>query len=178
MNHNTHYFLYSSLELYKIYNIYNTFDNTDVINNKIGPYVIMDKKLDLENIDCSKVLKFSLDGEVYDAKVVSVYDGDTVNAVFLFNNKLNKWACRLDGLDTPELRTSDEKEKEVAIMVRDKLREKILNKVVKLECKKFDKFGRLLVDIYYNDLKINDWLIENKYAVKYSGGKKKEWNFE
>lgn len=134
--------------------------------------------IDLNTIDCSKVKKFSLEGKEYDAKIVSVYDGDTVNAVFYFNNDLHRWSCRLDGIDTPELRTTNDKEKEMGVMVRNELRKKILNKVVKLKCKEFDKYGRLLVDIYYNDININEWLIDNKYAVKYTGGKRQEWKFE
>lgn len=134
--------------------------------------------IDLNNIDCSKVKRFSLNGHSYDAKIVSVYDGDTVTAVFYFNNDLYKWSCRLYGIDTPELRTSNQKEKEMGLIVRNELRKLILDKVVKLECKEFDKYGRLLVDIIYNDIKVNDWLIHNKYAIKYSGGKKEEWNFE
>ena len=59
--------------------------------------------------------------------------------------------------------------------MRDCLREKILNKIVTIECKDFDKYGRLLVEIFYEDININNWLIENNYAKKYYGGKKTEW---
>lgn len=134
--------------------------------------------IDLDKTDCTKVPKFSLKDKKYDAKIVSVYDGDTVNAVFEFSGELYKWSCRLDGIDTPEIRTSNPKEKEFAIKVRDILRNKILDKIVKLECKEFDKYGRLLVDIYYKDEYINNWLIDNNYAYKYDGGSKKEWVFE
>lgn len=137
----------------------------------------MEKK-DLSKIDCSNVQKFSLNEKEYEAKIVSVYDGDTVNAVFYYNDNLYKWSCRLDGIDTPELKTGNEKEKEMGLKVRDELRKMILDKIVKIKCKEFDKYGRLLVDIFYNDIKINDWLLENKYAVKYTGGKKNEWTFE
>ena len=46
-------------------------------------------------------------------KVVSVYDGDTIKVVFLLGNKLYKWNCRLDRVDTPELRTRNDLEKEL-----------------------------------------------------------------
>ena len=72
-----------------------------------------------------KVPEFSLKNEVKKAKVVSVYDGDTIRVVFPILNKLYKWNCRITGVDTPELRTRDELEKKYGYEVRDKLRDKI-----------------------------------------------------
>ena len=114
-------------------------------------------------------------------KVVQVYDGDTCKIVIPFKHDLFKWNCRLTGLDTPELRTKNLKEKECGYYVRDKLRDKILNKVITVHCHEFDKYGRLLVTLYENpsDSKsINDWLIENHYAYKYDGGTKEiiDWD--
>jgi endonuclease YncB( thermonuclease family) len=111
--------------------------------------------------------KFSLEDEIIDGKVISVYDGDTVSIVLNLplNNKLFKWNCRLARVDTPELRTKNKKEKEFGYEVRNKLREKILNNVLSVKCLEFDKYGRLLVELNTkDDLKenINDWLI-NKY---------------
>jgi endonuclease YncB( thermonuclease family) len=134
--------------------------------------------IDLNTVDCSKIEKFSLNEYVTDAKVVKIYDGDTIHAVFEFNNKLYKWVCRLDGIDTPEIKSKNSKEKEAAIKTRDYLREKILDKIVELKCKEFDKYGRLLVDVYHNNVFINDLLITEKYAKKYNGGTKEEWEFE
>ena len=65
--------------------------------------------------------------------------------------------------------------KKNAIYVRDRLKDKILNQVVKVNCGKFDKYGRLLVTIYFNEKNINKWLINKKYAFKYDGGTKKSW---
>lgn len=133
----------------------------------------MDIKIDWSNINNSTPL-FNLHGEK-EAKIVDVYDGDTVKAVFELNNKLYKWTCRLCSINTPEIRTKDLEEKEAGLKVRDILREKILNKVVKLECKEFDKYGRVLVNIYLEDELINKWLIENDHAFEYNGGSKKCW---
>ena len=69
------------------------------------------------------------------------------------------------------------KEKELGISVRDKLREKILNKVVKIKCGDFDKYGRLLVEVITDEGEnIKEWLINNKYAFAYDGGTKKKWS--
>jgi len=124
----------------------------------------------------NSVKELSLDGELKLAKVVSVYDGDTIRIVFPLNNKLYKWNCRLCRIDTPELRTKNILEKKYGFQVRDKLRERILNKLVNIKCGKFDKYGRLLIEIYLQEESINQWLIDNKYAFEYDGGTKKDWN--
>tara|TARA_Y100000389_G_C17471074_1_gene530979 strand:+ start:9188 stop:9622 length:435 start_codon:yes stop_codon:yes gene_type:complete len=123
------------------------------------------------------VPEFSLKGTTKEAKIVSVYDGDSCKVVFPLQEKLYKWTCRLAGIDTPELRTRNKLEKAHGLLVRDKLREKILNKVVTLKCFEFDKYGRLLISIYCDDdkLSVNQWLIDNDYALKYDGGTKKDW---
>ena len=125
-----------------------------------------------------KVPEFSLKNEVKKAKVVSVYDGDTIRVVFPILNKLYKWNCRITGVDTPELRTRDELEKKYGYEVRDKLRDKILDKVVTVKCGDFDKYGRLLIDIYCDNetRSVSNWLIDNKYAFAYNGGTKQKWS--
>ena len=82
----------------------------------------------------------------------------------------------MTGVDTPELRTLCKVEKKFGYEVRDYLREKILNKVVTLHCGDFDKYGRLLVTIQYDDCMVNQWLIDNNYAFSYDGGTKKKWS--
>jgi len=48
----------------------------------------------------------------------------------------------------------------------------ILNKIVYLELEGEDKYGRILANIFINNINLNQYLIENKYAYKYEGGKK------
>ena len=121
------------------------------------------------------VKMFTLEGESHVAKVVSVYDGDTIKVVFPIFKKNFKWNCRVAGLDTPELRTKDEGEKKNGYYVRDRLREKILDRLVIVKCGEFDKYGRLLVDIYLDELHVNQCLIDKKYALIYDGGTKTSW---
>ena len=136
---------------------------------------ICNKEIDWQTITDDTKL-FSFENEQIQAKVVSVYDGDTVKCVFPSNGKMYKWNCRLTGVDTPELRTLCKVEKKFGYEVRDYLREKILNKVVTLHCGNFDKYGRLLVTIQYDDCMVNQWLIDNNYAFSYDGGTKKKWS--
>ena len=90
--------------------------------------------------------------------------------------KLYKFNCRIQHVDTPEIRTRDKKEKEYGLKVRDEMRKKIMNSVVTIICDDFDKYGRLLIDIDIEDELISDWLIKNDYAFRYDGGTKKSWS--
>ena len=113
--------------------------------------VFMRNFINWNNVDDS-IPMLSFKGQRIYCKVVSVYDGDTIKVVFPIigsgSMKLYKWNCRINGVDTPELRTRNNLEKKLGYKVRDKLREKILGKVVYIVCDTFDKYGRLLVNIY------------------------------
>lgn len=128
------------------------------------------------NINDAPNFSHCLVQQIVEAKIVSVYDGDSVKAIFPFNNVMYKWNCRLSGIDTPEVRTSNQLEKKYGYFVRNKLRNKILNKVVTLKCGTFDKYGRLLIELIIDDTNINKWLIDNSYAFPYNGGKKQSWS--
>lgn len=138
--------------------------------------------------DYSDVDYFTLENQIFEAKVVKVYDGDTIHIVFPYFGKMYKWNCRLTGIDTPELRTKNEQEKEYGIKVRDALREKIMGKLVFIKCGEFDKYGRLLGEIFdissdktiisTNEsfkYSINNWMIDNEFAFYYDGGTKQDW---
>ena len=135
----------------------------------------MEIPIDWQFVDKS-TKEFSFKGEKKKAKIVSVYDGDTIKVVFAVLGKLYKFNSRIQHVDTPEIRTRNKKEKEYGLKVRDKLREKILNKVVTIICDDFDKYGRLLIDIEIDNELISDWLINNDYAFRYDGGTKKSWS--
>ncbi len=112
----------------------------------------------------------------YNAKVLDVYDGDTCTILIDvgFNIHL-KERCRLNGIDTPEIRTKCSLEKAHGIAARNHLRELILDKDIEIETVKEGKFGRYLVDIYIDGLHVNEDMIERGYAHKYNGGKREEW---
>jgi micrococcal nuclease len=138
------------------------------------------KKYDeLMKCDKKNTHYYTLDGDVYVCKCVSVYDGDSITVVFTPNglDKFYKYTIRLDGIDTPEMRTTDPNERAQAIIVRDFVRETLLNKLITIKCGKFDKYGRLLAVVYIDgfDKSINDLLIEKKYAYCYDGGTKTKY---
>ncbi len=112
---------------------------------------------------------------IYPATIISVYDGDTVRAdidlgfgVFLQNQKL-----RLARINAPEVKGDSIEAGKVS---RDALRKKILEKPVELHTyatgrkrkeDKKGKWGRVLVDIYYEGVCMNDWLMEEGLAKAY-----------
>jgi endonuclease YncB( thermonuclease family) len=118
---------------------------------------------------------FTLKGHKCRAKVVHVYDGDTVHLVFEYLGHVFKWHIRIAHVDTPELRTKNLEEKKKGYETRDKLREYIDGKVVDVSCLDFDKYGRVLAEITYNGKRIDEWLIENGYAKPYEGKTKEAW---
>ena len=102
--------------------------------------------IEWNNINDAEELSF--ENQTIECKVVSVYDGDTIKIIFMLHDHMYKWNCRLTGIDTPELRTKCDNEKKYGYLVRDELRKRILNQVVHAKCGKFDKYGRLLVELH------------------------------
>lgn len=111
----------------------------------------------------------------YQVDVIAVYDGDTitVNVDLGFSMALNKLKIRLMGVDTAEMKSTDEALKKKAVAARDFIRDQILNKRVLLECYGQDKYGRWLGKIFAPDgTCLNDELIKRGFAYAYDGGTK------
>lgn len=109
-------------------------------------------------------------------KVIKVYDGDTITiaAKLPFENSLlYRFSVRLNGIDTPEIKGKNDDEKEAAKNARDALSKLILNKHIVLKNVDNEKYGRVLADVYLGDLHINDWLVRERYALRYDGGAKR-----
>ena len=116
---------------------------------------------------------------ITDGIVIKVYDGDTITIAQKLpyeNSPLFRFAIRLNGIDSPEIKTKHESEKKYAERSRDALHQLIFEKKVTLRNISLEKYGRILADLYYNDIHVNKWLLDNKYAIPYDGTKKREWN--
>ena len=113
-------------------------------------------------------------------RVIRVYDGDTITIAarvpMLKNKKIYKFSIRLNRIDCPEIRTTNADEKICGLRVRDLLSEKIMNKMVNIKIINTDKYGRYLAEVSYKKENISNWLLENKYAVKYNGGTKEKFS--
>ena len=129
---------------------------------------------------------FSLDGTFCQCKVVDVYDGDSCKVVFPLQDKLYRWNVRLDGYDTPEMRPRKNKpnrEQEIAAAKEAKIFLKSLvmkssEQLVYIKCKEFDKYGRLLGDLFVcedDKCSVNQLMIDNGHGYVYNGGTKKEF---
>jgi micrococcal nuclease len=108
-------------------------------------------------------------------QVIKVYDGDTITIASKLpfaDSPLYRLSVRLDGIDTPEIKSKSEDEKTCAKEARDELAALILNKDIQLKNIKTEKYGRILADVYFGEIHINQWLIEKRMAVKYGGGTK------
>jgi micrococcal nuclease len=116
----------------------------------------------------------------YKCKIIKVLDGDTVDIDLDLGFKiiLANQRVRMAGVDTPESRTSIAEEKVRGQLSKKKLAEKLpVGSWQIIETQKSDsnddKFGRILgVFILEDGTRVNDWLIENNYAVPYKGENK------
>jgi len=107
--------------------------------------------------------------------VIKVYDGDTITVASklpMRNSPIYRFSVRLAGIDAPEMRGKSNQEKNAAIMAQKALESIVLYKTVRLENHATEKYGRILADVYLDDLWLNKWLLDNDYAVPYSGGTK------
>lgn len=147
---------------------------------------------------CPKdVPEFNLAGQKFYARVIGLHDADSIKVCFDVAGKLYKMMTRLEGIDTPEIRTKDAAEKALAIRARDFAAEwamphkfkvggaysekELVNAlwtdpvIVYLKCGEMDKYGRLIANIYKDDVdphSLNSLLQQNGFADKYDGGKK------
>lgn len=106
-------------------------------------------------------------------KVIKVYDGDTITIASKINKIKYRFSVRLLGIDSPEIKGKSTKEKELAIISRDKLSELIMDKMIRLENLSTEKYGRILADVYIGTLHVNKFMLDNGYAVPYDGKTKK-----
>ena len=106
-----------------------------------------------------------------------VVDGDTIDiSIDLGFDLTKKERVRLAGIDTPETRTKNPKEKEMGYQATEFL-EMHLMEATKLTVKtaKDGKFGRMLGWLYKSEkdvTSINETMIDEGYAWAYDGGTK------
>lgn len=108
----------------------------------------------------------------FDAKLIRVYDGDTVYL------KIDKWPdetqdikLRLDGIDTPEIRTRRMCEKVLGIETREFLTELLKGEYLSVDNLHYGKYaGRYIGNLYIGIQDVGDIMISSGYAIKYAGG--------
>ena len=161
------------------------------MGNRISNYRL---RRALRNQDFQQVPRFTFKGITTLAKVVSVYDGDTVTVGFKWCGTYIKKSFRLYGIDTPELRPAKtdpqyQLHRQAGLMVAGWVGEQLLNQIVWIQFTKEDKYGRLMGCIYPTDQldynppplseimsrSFNQLLINKGFALEYGGGTKQEF---
>ena len=117
--------------------------------------------------------------EYYVRKVENIVDGDTIDVLIdLGFDILFQSRVRLAGIDTPESRTKDLKEKALGLESKEYLKKHLKDaKSVVIKTEKMDsseKYGRILGWVYINGdtESLNDKMINDGYAWGYMGDTK------
>ena len=120
---------------------------------------------------------------IYKAKLIRVVDGDTCDAQIDLGFDVSvKKRIRFAGINAPESRTRDLKEKAKGLAAKDRVKAVLAeNPSFTLESTEIGKYGRVLGKIYVTKIDgsesltqicLNDQLIKEGHAVEYHGGKR------
>lgn len=132
-----------------------------------------DRELEEAKLETIKYEDFTCD-----AKVVKVYDGDTVTLAYRMQGDPNmpiiQENCRIMGIDAPEIKPpladpNRDEIKRMAVEARDALRDMIFERVCEVHFIKRGKFGRWLVNIDFDGQDVAEWLVGHGYAKVYDG---------
>lgn len=146
---------------------------TKSLTPEYPPKPVLDPDLipQLESLTFDNTRLFSFSNTRLFCRVVSVYDGDTLHIAFPYKGENIKLKCRCLGYDSPELRTKNLDEKQKGIEARDYLKSLILGKIVDTYIDKYDKYGRLLVEIWVpgTDRTLSNIMVEKNHGIPYDG---------
>ena len=138
---------------------------------------------------------FSLDGVKDYARVIEVYDGDTMTIVMNINGSFLKFKARLVGIDTCEIRSKNSKNRELAVKAKNRLIQLVSGRqfddsskkkdvssfldddvfLIWVHCFEFDKYGRILVDCFdapTSSKSFSNILITERLGYHYEGDTK------
>ena len=111
-------------------------------------------------------------------EIKKVVDGDTVDIVIDLGFSLTKKErVRLAGIDTPESRTKDLKEKELGLEAKEFLARRLQEGVgrnLKVKTEKDGKYGRMLGWFIIGETNLNEEMVHRGYAWLYDGGTKEK----
>jgi endonuclease YncB( thermonuclease family) len=138
-----------------------------------------------------KTPEFTLNGTCTNGRLVDIIDGDSLSIILPVFDNYYRYSVRINGIDTCELKSKNQENKTLALQARSCLLKlvtgkdysttlsrqeikQILNEnvfVVYLKCLDFDKYGRLLAEIYTigSHVCFSQHLLDNKLAYRYTG---------
>lgn len=168
----------------------------------------------LKSFNYNNTEQFSFNGLSTFCRILDVIDGDTLCVIFNLNDKFYRFIIRLNGIDTCEIKSIDKNILQKGIDAKNyvistlcssnniknydlnftkKETKEFFNKnfiIAYISCKKFDKFGRILANIYLynneynsrneynshnnllNENSLSNLLLNKKLAYPYFGGRK------
>jgi len=112
-------------------------------------------------------------------RVNKIVDGDTIDVDIDLGFDITFTSrVRLNGIDTPESRTTDLNEKKLGLECKDYVKRAIGGaKIVVIQTEKPDsseKYGRILGTLFLDGVDLNKELVSKGYAWGYAGGSKKK----
>ena len=109
----------------------------------------------------------------YRVSIDRVVDGDTVDCwIDLgYNLQIHK-RIRFAGVNAPETRTRNKEEKKRGLAAKKWLIDRLEDQDVEMKSYGSGKYGRILGELYIDDVNINADMVEKGHAVKYDGGKR------
>ena len=81
---------------------------------------------------------------------------------------LARFNCRMAQYNSAEIKGTSPEERDAAVAARDALAARILDKIVVLALGKYDKYGRILVNVYDADGCVNEFMMR-EHGCAYSG---------
>lgn len=96
--------------------------------------------------------------QIIEGEVIKIKDGDTIEILLEGNQPIT---IRLNGIDAPE------KKQAFGQKSKEKLSEMIFGKIVKVDCNGKDRYGRVIGDIYLDELNINEEMVQSGFAWHY-----------
>jgi len=166
-------------------------DLNNVVNNKVADETVRTKTTRpnyLLTVKPQDLPKFPKEWEYKYGIVYDAYDGDTLSIVFDHRDAPIKYSLRIEGIDTPELRS-----KHGHVRQRAEAAKEFVHKLLKLgehatgdenelhlfHLKGYDKYGgRVVGDVEVQvegkRYLLSKLLLDNKYAVPYNAGRKME----
>jgi micrococcal nuclease len=109
---------------------------------------------------------------IYNAKIINVVDGDTIDLdidLGFYSHTMQR--IRLSGLDTKELNSKDEAERELAKTAKAFV-EQFNGREATIKSFKQDKYGRFLGEVFVDGVSINAELLNKNLAIVYHGEKR------
>lgn len=135
--------------------------------------------------------QFSLAGTNTLARVLDVYDGDTMTLGMVVFGKPFRFQCRIIGIDTSEMKSADPHLRRNALRARNRVLQllgqpdvsldDVLSRsiirarldarpaIVQCTCSGFDKYGRVLVSVAASGIDVSATLLSEGLAHAYDG---------